>query len=99
MGNDALIIRKADVEDEEFIWQLLHAEAKQWDVDQIHINLAQLFVLAYGNKIIGVLCGMMPTAGKMEVVWIAAHPMFPENPVQIVLTQALSEIFIRYVNC
>ena len=97
MGKDAIIIRRADAEDVESIWQVLHAEGKQWDADRINLNLPQLFILAYGTKIIGVLCGMM-AYGKLEVSWIVAHPMFPENPVQTVLYQAVSEIFIRCPN-
>jgi hypothetical protein len=98
MRRDVLNIRRAEAEDVESIWQLLHAEGKAWDVDRISASLPQLFVLAYGTKIIGVLYGMLHTAGKLEVSWIVTHPMFPENPVQIVLSQALSEIFIRCVN-
>ncbi len=81
----------------ESIWQLLHAEGRQWDIDRIGVNLPQLFVLVYGTKIIGTLCGKI-SSDKWEVDWIVSHPLFPENPIAIILFQALSEIYIRRLN-
>lgn len=90
MVQDVIIIRKAEAADAESLWRILHAEGRQWDMERIHANLPQLFVLACGTKIIGVLHGKRRAAGKAEVAWIAAHPMFPENPVQLILSQAIA---------
>lgn len=98
MEKDVIVIRRAEAQDVESIWQVLHAEGKQWDTNEININLPHLFVLAYGTKIIGVLYGLMNPRGKLKVFWTVTHPMFPENPVKIVMHQALSEIYIRRAN-
>jgi hypothetical protein len=98
LEKDVIVIRRAEAQDVEFIWQILHAEGKQWNINEININLPHLFVLAYGTKIIGVLYGLMNPMDKLKVFWIITHPMFPENPVQILMYQALSEIYIRRAN-
>ena len=67
LEDGAIVMRRAESDGVESIWRILHAEGKQWDIDKININLPNLFVLAYGTKIIGVLFGMMNYTCKLEV--------------------------------
>lgn len=88
MCNVQIVIRLAETSDIEFISEILQAEGKMWDKESIAANLYNFYVLAYQDKVIGVLYGTVNT-NKAEISWVAVHPMFPESSIRIAMCQAL----------
>lgn len=90
----AIILRPAEAADSGEIRHLIHAEGKTWSSEYILRNIGRLYVLTYGKRILGVLCGTF-TPGKETVSWVAVHPMYPESSLRAAMIQGLGGILCR----
>lgn len=77
MNNPYILFRRAEIEEVETIWDILHSQSVSWDDAMIVKNLPRLFLLLIGQKIIGILhCSDL---NSMCIEWIAVHPRYPEK--------------------
>lgn len=75
------------------IWDLLHANCRNWNNQQIENNLTQLFVLMKAQKLLGVLHGEFKP-GTGTIFWVEIHPLYPEKMLQDFMIQGLRRIQI-----
>jgi hypothetical protein len=89
----AIVIRQAQMEDVEEIWDILHANCRTWTLQQIHDHIGKMFVLTKGYKMLGVLCGdfhaELLNPGIKMVDWVETHPHYPEKMLKDVMIQGL----------
>lgn len=83
----AIVIRQAQVEDSEKIWDILHANCRTWAINRIHENIEGMYVLTKG-KMLGVLFGSF-SLEKLKVEWVEIHPLYSEK--------ILKDVFIKGV--
>lgn len=88
MKDEIVIIRSAQKEDIEMIWDLFHANCRNWTGQQIEYNLPQLFVLLKSDKLLGVLHGEFKP-GTRTIFWVEIHPLYPEKILREVMIQGL----------
>jgi hypothetical protein len=83
-----IVLRLAEIADADEIRAVMHAEGKIWDDAKIMDNIDRLYVLTYGKRILGVLCGTV-TKGKETIAWVVVHPGYPENSIRAAMLQGL----------
>jgi hypothetical protein len=94
MTAEAIVIRPASLAEVDEIWRLLHDKSLGWSRQQVVDEIGRLYVMRYGDKLIGVLNGSF-AAGKEMVSWVAVHPMFPENTLGTAMISGLWGILCR----
>ncbi len=88
MTESSVIIRSARSEDCEMIWDILHANCRNWSLRQITDNLSGIFVLVKDLKILGVLAGSSDKSGLI-IDWVEIHPLYPEKILRDIMIQSL----------
>jgi hypothetical protein len=83
-NNNSMVIRFAQKGDIEAIWDLLHADCRTWNQQQIDNKLDKLLVLIKNQKMLGVLYGEFKHENS-TVFWVAIHPLYPEKLLQDIL--------------
>lgn len=94
MFDDAVSFRKADEKDLNPIWDLFHANCITLQDEEILRRIHEMYVLEYQKRILGVLCGTY-LEGRVNIVWIAIHPLYPENALREAMIQQFAGIFCR----
>lgn len=94
MFADSVSFRKALEVDVHFIWDLLHANSMNASDEEILQLIDRIYILEYQKRILGVLCGTY-SEGRVNVLWIAIHPFYPEYPLQEAMIQQFTAVFCR----
>ncbi len=93
-----ITIRNAQPADVEEIWHLLHNECMAWSAERILSEIATLYILSCGKRLLGVLCGAA-CRGRLTVSWVTVHPMYPDDSLRLAMIYGLSGALWRQPIC
>jgi N-acetylglutamate synthase-like GNAT family acetyltransferase len=91
---DSIHFRKASEVDLDSIWDLLHANGIGLKNEEILQLIDRIYILEYQKRIMGVLCGNY-SEGRVNILWTAIHPIYPEHSLREAMIQQFTAIICR----